>query len=855
MSQPPMCFAEDALINPNLFPVRASDLVTEPVRASAASLRALGQSLSGHTQTISTRWDGLAPVYQAPESGKVLGLMAPALQQAETIDGTFATIAGRLEGFADEVDDVKPLLADLERRAAVFRKKVQYGVETSAYDEAGIIGHIARMPTLGLLELDVVVPWNEHGPSVEKNKALLGEYARLLEQLETASTSAANAISMTHAPALSLFSIAGGPYQATTSDQILASGNLGWGAPVDETRSAQESVSDGMGDFGSGLLWGVTSLAGYHPDTGWSGATAGQTWGGLGNLVGSLAFVTSPLAVAAGAMAPDSAFGQFARDRQDVVGTAVTGLVGYDYAAAMAGQDGWHQWRENPWRAGTNAVLNVGTFFIPAAGAVGAGAKTVGGARTLTVAAGVADAVVPLGSFAVKGTATVLRAGASPVAVGVNTAATGARYGTAGIANAAAKAPDLLGPATIPDNALRPGPHANPSGIAAPGTPRGTGPESLLYDDWTPRTHEPTHADRASGHPIEAPAPAPERELASVGARPGDVTARSDVNATNTITTERPHPRPEGASTTITEPPGTTGTTRPAGPDIPTGPGRGGPHEPPTSPEPTGHAGDPDAPNPDRESGGGEGTHTGEGQNWPPSAKDYPRPDVAQTITVEGPQAPGPRTTFLDSKFVKANGGLEPNTVYHVPGRGDFYTDHTATITYVEATYGGQPLNWDLHKPMPNTTYVVHPNVTHPEPGPSYAHVFVTDSEARTVLAHTDRLSRGDALRSESVQAKTGKEGGDGYDGGHSYGTVFGGGGEYINLTAQLREINQNFPNSFYRIEEHWRALLPDGPGPHPTIEVDIKKAYNPGDLRPIAYAVEYRVDGGKTQRARWRNV
>jgi hypothetical protein len=126
---------------------------------------------------------------------------------------------------------------------------------------------------------------------------------------------------------------------------------------------------------------------------------------------------------------------------------------------------------------------------------------------------------------------------------------------------------------------------------------------------------------------------------------------------------------------------------------------------------------------------------------------------------------------------------------------------------------------------MPEVTYVVDPNVRNREVGgASYAHVFVTDSESRTILAHTDRLSRGDAVRSEHTQTRTGNEGGDGYDGGHSYGTWAGGGGEYLNLTAQLREINQNYPNSFYRIEEAWRALIPPKPGPRPVIEVDIKK-------------------------------
>jgi hypothetical protein len=204
------------------------------------------------------------------------------------------------------------------------------------------------------------------------------------------------------------------------------------------------------------------------------------------------------------------------------------------------------------------------------------------------------------------------------------------------------------------------------------------------------------------------------------------------------------------------------------------------------------------------------------------------------------------------------------NALYHVPGRGDFYTDHTGKVTYVEATYGGKTLNQDLHKPLPDVTYVVHSNVRNREAGgSSYAHVFVTDSESRTILAHTDRLSRGDAVRSEHTQTKTGNEGGDGYDGGHSYRTWAGGGGEYLNITAQLREINQfgklgkldpNYPNSFYDIEDIWRALLPDRPGPHPTIEVNIEKTCLPDEPRPLWYFVIYQVDDNLPIAKRFRN-
>jgi hypothetical protein len=181
------------------------------------------------------------------------------------------------------------------------------------------------------------------------------------------------------------------------------------------------------------------------------------------------------------------------------------------------------------------------------------------------------------------------------------------------------------------------------------------------------------------------------------------------------------------------------------------------------------------------------------GQGWPPGPRDYARPDVVgEPVIVDVKDGPTPSKTFLESKYV-ADNGLAPNTLYHVPGRGDFYTDGTGKVAFVEATYGGKALNQDLHKPLPDVTWCTRTSVTVRWVG--RATLMCSSPTARGARSWpTLIVSRGDAVRSEHTQTKTGKEGGDGYDGGHSYGTWAGGGGEYLNITAQLREINQNYP-------------------------------------------------------------
>ena len=220
------------------------------------------------------------------------------------------------------------------------------------------------------------------------------------------------------------------------------------------------------------------------------------------------------------------------------------------------------------------------------------------------------------------------------------------------------------------------------------------------------------------------------------------------------------------------------------------------------------------------------------------SPAEFARPEHGSTVDLSAAEAPGSRTPFA------ARTDLAPDTMYHVEGRGDFYTDSTGKVTYVEANYGGRgSLNADLNHPQPNTTYVVHPDVVNPVDGASHAHVFQTDDAGRTVLAHTDQLALGHADRSESVQSRVGSEGGDGYDGGHLFGNDFGGGGEYANMAAMLRDVNRGAGNSFYNLENEWRSLLKgDAPA---RIELDIEPEYPAGSTVPDQFNVFYRVDGG----------
>lgn len=237
---------------------------------------------------------------------------------------------------------------------------------------------------------------------MKKNKALLEEYAGIQATLSQAVADCANGLN----------SIAGGMMCYADVEALPAEAFVGtednpmpWGSAVTEDRNCSESTGDGIVNFGKNTFNGAAGLIGYNTDTGWSWENAGNTWGGLGNLAGSLVIASNPVMAIGISQLPGGR--QFVQDRYDVVGTTVTGLVGYDYMAMREGGDGWHAWKEDGVAAFTESALNVGTFFIPGAGQVGAGTKLAAAgsraSRVLNVTGHVADFVLPGGSWALKG--------------------------------------------------------------------------------------------------------------------------------------------------------------------------------------------------------------------------------------------------------------------------------------------------------------------------------------------------------------------------------------------------------------------------------------------------------------------
>lgn len=659
---PTMCVNDGGLINPDAFPARASDLDTGAITGSATSIRAMATTVHDETSSIDTTWAGLSGSYEAPEQEQVYALMTPAVTSATELKTAFDAAAGHLDTYAGVLDGIKSRLSTFETTAADFRAEVINGVETIAAEsnEANVEDYAewAFQWVPGVEQRTVTVPWYEDSATVERNQKLLEEYAGLLEEISTAATQCANDINALVqnscvAPVEAI------PAEAFNNPEM----PMPWGESRDEDRNCPESVGHGAANFGIGIAEGAGMLVlGYNPENGefFQGEAWGQAWGGLGNLAGSLVLATTPAATIANIMAATgngNAFTDFMYDRQKVVAGTVGSMIGFDIENP---DDPWHKWKEDGIATGVESVLNVGTFFIPGAGQVGAGLKVgSASAKVAKIAAVGADFLIPGGSWVVKGGVRVAT-GLSDLLKVADNGVPGLGATTQVGVNGVKLSPTALINAIddVPVSQATPPPSSSivPSGDGAgvnppasvlpdvsgptngPGpslddvAPGGRGPEAPAPADPAPAAPGPQDGTSPSGpRPETAPEPTPGSET---GPRPEPTPVPEDgpspAPAPEAGPAPEPAPAPEGtpdggpSPTPVPE----TGSAPEAGP----APEHGA--EPSPSPEPAPEAG----PSPETTEPGGAPTH-------PAPEAPAPAPEAGPSPETPAPETPRPEPT------------------------------------------------------------------------------------------------------------------------------------------------------------------------------------------------------------------
>ncbi|BAX98834.1 hypothetical protein MSTE_03534 [Mycobacteroides stephanolepidis] len=152
-------------------------------------------------------------------------------------------------------------------------------------------------------------------------------------------------------------------------------------------------------------------------------------------------------------------------------------------------------------------------------------------------------------------------------------------------------------------------------------------------------------------------------------------------------------------------------------------------------------------------------------------------------------------------------------------------------LNHVSAESGG-PGGWnqELNKPAPNTHYNVDDRFQ-----------YSTDDQRRVghaEMTYDHGAETGDR-NGHQQRIAGGPDRLPGDQGGHIFGTQFGGPGEAINITAMRDTLNQVGARDYYNLETQWRQLAEHG-----QVQVKVDISY-PGDsLRPESYTVETYVDG-----------
>lgn len=179
-----------------------------------------------------------------------------------------------------------------------------------------------------------------------------------------------------------------------------------------------------------------------------------------------------------------------------------------------------------------------------------------------------------------------------------------------------------------------------------------------------------------------------------------------------------------------------------------------------------------------------------------------------------------------------SSGEIGPFTGEHSGTIGDHGgASHAPDLNHVSTESGG-PGGWnqDLNKPAPNTHYNVDDRFQ-----------YTTDDQRRVGHAEMtyDHGAEPGDRNGHQQRIAGGPDRLPGDQGGHIFGTQFGGPGEAINITAMRDTLNQVGARDYYNLEMQWRQLAEQG-----QVQVKVDIAY-PGDsMRPESYTVETYVDG-----------
>ncbi|MBT9605261.1 hypothetical protein [Microbacterium sp.] len=395
--------------------IPGADINPDAIDENARTVGTISGQVADHGSNVQFKWQGMAGVYEAPESPTLLGLMAPVSSQATQVSDNLAEVSAALIAFASDVRPIKAELDALRAEAKTFVDSIQGGVQVREINPAWTAaqspyGSATAMPTYqgswgssttsssSAAAPDkyrtVTKEWHESQEHVDRNNELIAAVNAQQVKLWEAERACANRIRALYGAA---------PLHAAQSeDDALGYGiseipegtEMPWGADVERTEGCGEAtVNFVFKDFlwegiAVGGVWGTitglgTLVLGYNPETGefFSGDAYGAAWGNLG-MLGFAALantgVLAPIFQSDSLMQSMGMDGFLPQEVRDFKAQA-------DEAAITTGKAliAWDKWQDDPGTALGESVFNVGTALIPVGGAAVAGVKTASTAASV----------------------------------------------------------------------------------------------------------------------------------------------------------------------------------------------------------------------------------------------------------------------------------------------------------------------------------------------------------------------------------------------------------------------------------------------------------------------------------------
>lgn len=187
------------LIDPEAFEFRSGALWTslDDVSENARFCRQTGQSVGQASRDAHTAWAGLREHYQAPEGEDLYRTMDPIKASGDREWDVLDQAAGLMDAYVEELMPVRQKLSVLEADAAEFRSQVRSGVVVTAQDIALGLSSPLMDAVLSPEAWDQMsqaeweklkreggrLPWAHHRPSLERNRVLVADAARTMDQI------------------------------------------------------------------------------------------------------------------------------------------------------------------------------------------------------------------------------------------------------------------------------------------------------------------------------------------------------------------------------------------------------------------------------------------------------------------------------------------------------------------------------------------------------------------------------------------------------------------------------------------------------------------------------------------------